>query len=228
MYNERKCILFFWRFKVVPKIMKNHEFENGEYIEIGRRLYEFRKLNNLTQSDVEKRLGIKQETISMIESGNRKISALMLKKLCQLYGVTYEQVLGKNDSPKSSELMYHQKGDVPLNSVEFLLSLCRNSQSAELKDTVSKYIDLWAYCLIREIYEANPKNTNKIFSIKKDEAIKSVLSCLEKAPPQLSAYIKASSGSLKLKLIELPLEQAAGFREFIKYAENIILNNLIK
>ena len=59
--------------------MKNNNVENNEYIEIGRRLFEFRKLKNLTQNDVEKHLGIKQETISMIESGNRKIQKTRTK-----------------------------------------------------------------------------------------------------------------------------------------------------
>lgn len=208
--------------------MKNNNVENNEYIEIGRRLFEFRKLKNLTQNDVEKHLGIKQETISMIESGNRKISAVMLKQLCKLYGITYEQVLGKNEDYDKFEPISSVDETTALKSIDFLFTLCKNSESIDLKDTVSKYIDIWVYCLIREIYESNPKNTDKIFSIKKEDAVQYITASLEKAPAQLSAFIKASGNNLKSKLIELPLEQASRFREFIKYIENIISETLIK
>lgn len=199
--------------------------ENQMYIEIGRRLADLRKLNNLTQRNVETRLGVRQETMSMIESGIRKPSIALLKQLVELYHTTYDKVLGE---PKAAYEPTFPTTSRSLESIDLLFSLCQNAGSEELETVVAAYINMWVYCLIREIYEANPKNTSKLFSIDKDEAVAQIMKYIEKSPVQLSAFIKASGGKIKKNSIEPPLEKAAEFREFIKQSESYISDFLIK
>lgn len=202
---------------------KNDEIEL--YAEIGRRLAELRKLNNLTQQSVEEKLGVRQETLSMIESGIRKPSVALLKQLVDLYNTTYDKVLGE------PRIKSESKDTDPVNSLEsidLLFLLCRSSGSKELEDTVLAYINLWAYCLVREMYEANPKNTSKLFSVEKDYAVAQIMQYIEKSPEQFSAFIKASGANIKKTAIEPPLEKAADFREFIRQSESFISEFLIK
>lgn len=199
--------------------METNINENEMYIEIGKRLSELRRLQGLTQKNVEEKLGIRQETISMIESGSRKPSVVLLKQLVELYNTTYDKVLGKPGEIPEKEFTKPSKA---LSGIDLLFSICENTESEELNKVLSAYINMWTYCLIREIYEANPKNTGKLFSLDKNEALNQVMKYIEKAPIQLSSFIKASGGKIKKNSIEPPLERAADFREFIKQCESFI------
>ena len=196
--------------------------EEELYAEVGKRLSELRKINNLTQNNVEEKLGVKQESLSMIESGNRRPSVYLLKQLVNLYDTSYDKVLGSPD--KRSEGSFSKPEQV-LESIDLLYSMCENAGSQELKNVVTAYINMCVYCIIRELYEANPRNTAKLFSVDKAVALEKTMKYIEKTPEKLSAYIKASSGKVKKNAIEPPLEKAAVFREFIKQSESF-LNNL--
>ena len=205
--------------------MNKKHSDQDMYIETGKRLCEYRKLSHLTQKQVGEKLGIKQETVSMIESGARRPSAVLLKQFAGLYNTTYDKLLG---TPKPSGELLRDKPLKEIMSVDLLLSLCENTGSAELEQAVRSYLDMCVYCLMREIYECNPKNSDKLFLVDKDDALKQVMTYIEHTPVQLSAFIKATSSKIKKNNIELPLEKAADFREFIKQSESFILDNLTK
>lgn len=56
------------------------------YEEIGRRLRDARKAAGLTQQYVAECLGVKHPVVSEMEAGKRKVSALEIAKLAELYG----------------------------------------------------------------------------------------------------------------------------------------------
>lgn len=205
--------------------MNKKTIEKEMYIELGKRLSDLRKLNNLTQEEVEKRLGVKQETISMIELANRKPSVFLLKQLAELYDTTLDKLLDIQPSNSSSSDITPES---KLQSINLLLSLCESSRSEELTQFVTAYLNMCVYSVMREIYEANPRNTDKIFSLEKDFALKKLADHIEKAPAQLSSFIKASNGKVKKNAIEPPLEKASEFREFIAQTESYIKNFLME
>ena len=61
---------------------------------IGERLRRLRFDNDLTQAEVAQQLGVTQQTYSRYEGGEAKLDSLVIVKLCELYGVTSDYLLG--------------------------------------------------------------------------------------------------------------------------------------
>lgn len=63
-------------------------------------LREARKSKGLTQIEVAKHLGVNQNTYSYWENGKTKIDNESLKKLADLFGVTVDYLLGREETKK--------------------------------------------------------------------------------------------------------------------------------
>jgi len=61
---------------------------------ISARLRTLRAEYNLTQADVAKELGISQQTYSKYESQDTNIDSATIKKICEMYGVSADYLLG--------------------------------------------------------------------------------------------------------------------------------------
>lgn len=61
---------------------------------ISTKLREARKMAGLSQGQVAQILGLHRPSISEIEAGNRRVSAEELGKLCEVYEVSMDWVLG--------------------------------------------------------------------------------------------------------------------------------------
>lgn len=85
--NFQKLIIF------IEGIIKSIEFFNRVKNTISERLKNLRKLNNLSQDDVAKYLGIQRTTISQYESSDLIPPTLNVIKLAKLYNVTTDYIL---------------------------------------------------------------------------------------------------------------------------------------
>ncbi|MFD1431185.1 helix-turn-helix domain-containing protein [Lacticaseibacillus yichunensis] len=65
-----------------------------------KRLIDLREERQLSQSEVARRVGMDNSSLSRIESGSRKVSAEELGKFAALYGVTTDYLLGVNNTPE--------------------------------------------------------------------------------------------------------------------------------
>lgn len=65
-----------------------------------KRIYDLRIDNDLYQTDVAKKLGISQQYYSEYEKGKRELPIRHLIKLCQLYNVSADYLLGFTDTIK--------------------------------------------------------------------------------------------------------------------------------
>lgn len=72
--------------------MSSGDLDRGKLI--AERLREARKLSGLSQGQVASMLGIHRPSVSEIEAGNRKVSAEEMRKLCEIYDVNINWVLG--------------------------------------------------------------------------------------------------------------------------------------
>ncbi len=205
--------------------MKNKIEEKQMCEEVGKRLSELRKINNLTQRQAAEHLGISQSNMSQLETDVRKISIYSIKKLLELYNSSYESVLGELGRNETEAFLKPEKS---LSSIDLLLSVCEQAGSEDLNIAVSAYINMCVYIILREIYESNPRNTGAVFSLDKESSLKKATDFIEKTPHHLSAFINVSTGKVKKTLIEPPLEKAADFREFVKSCENYISSYLTK
>jgi transcriptional regulator with XRE-family HTH domain len=71
-----------------------HETKDRE--KLGASLREAREYQGFSQEDVAKYLGIPRSAISLIETGDRRVDVLELRKLATLYRCSIEELTGKS------------------------------------------------------------------------------------------------------------------------------------
>lgn len=67
--------------------------------DLANKLINEREKSGLSQSEVARRIGIDNSSLSRIESGTRKVSSDELRKFASLYGVTTDYLLNLNNTP---------------------------------------------------------------------------------------------------------------------------------
>ncbi|MGE5501923.1 MAG: helix-turn-helix domain-containing protein [Ignavibacteriales bacterium] len=75
---------------------------DDERVKLGEKLREAREYLALSQDEVGKTLGLPRTAISMIESGQRRVDALELKRLAEVYRKPVSHFTG--DDPTSAPL----------------------------------------------------------------------------------------------------------------------------
>lgn len=83
----KKLIIF------IEGVIKSIDFFNNKSCTTAERLKKLRKINNLTQDDIAKYLGIGRTSVSQYESGEILPSTTNIIKLAKLYNVTTDYVL---------------------------------------------------------------------------------------------------------------------------------------
>ncbi|WP_017187232.1 helix-turn-helix domain-containing protein [Alkalibacillus haloalkaliphilus] len=71
---------------------------------IEKRLRDIRKQKNMTQEEVAKKIEVGRTTYAMYEQGRREPDYETLKKICELFEVSYDYLL--NGSEQSNENLY--------------------------------------------------------------------------------------------------------------------------
>lgn len=109
--------------------MKKIESQN---IVIGKKLKEYRELRGFTQDDVAKELDVNPKHYGRIERGENSCTIANLVTLCNLFGISSEDIVGSLTTTKPDDglsndfqkLSIEDKISVT-NFVEFLLSKYR-------------------------------------------------------------------------------------------------------
>ena len=84
-------------------------------LSVGMRLQDVRVMNKYTQQQIGEYLGVDQSLISKIEKDQRKINMTQFDKLCLLYNVTPEYLLGQSNDYQP--LKYRSDEKVDLNAI---------------------------------------------------------------------------------------------------------------
>lgn len=69
--------------------------DNTFYIAMGKRIAQFRKAQNMTQTQLADALGIAQQTMAHYEGGKLRIPVALLSTLATLLAVSVEDVIGE-------------------------------------------------------------------------------------------------------------------------------------
>ena len=74
-------------------------------MELGRRIYAYRTKRNLSQGDLADALGVSRQSVSKWETGNATPDLDKLVKLSELFGITLDELVGRQNAgtPSSSE-----------------------------------------------------------------------------------------------------------------------------
>lgn len=89
--------------------------EPTDRVALGARLKEAREYRGFSQGDVARHLGVPRSAISLIESGSRRVDALELRRLAELYKTTMEALTGVNQEggePESVRLVARAAADL--------------------------------------------------------------------------------------------------------------------
>ena len=86
---------------------KNLENDDIERSRLAEKLRQAREYLNLSQEEVAKALGIPRAAISLIESGQRRVEALELKKFAGIYERPVSYFTGEEHVPKLPEEVEH-------------------------------------------------------------------------------------------------------------------------
>jgi transcriptional regulator with XRE-family HTH domain len=73
--------------------------EKNFYLELGGRIAELRKIQQLTQIQLANLLDVNQQVIASYEIGRRKVPASMIPKLAKVLAVSVEEMLGVSPRP---------------------------------------------------------------------------------------------------------------------------------
>ena len=71
----------------------------------GQRLYEMRKKNHETQTDLGNVLGLAKSRVSEIESGKNTTTAEKIALICEHYKISADYLLGLTDDPEPKRMI---------------------------------------------------------------------------------------------------------------------------
>ena len=71
----------------------------------GQRLYEMRKKNHETQTDLGNVLGLAKSRVSEIESGKNTTTAEKIALICEHYRISADYLLGLTDDPEPKRMI---------------------------------------------------------------------------------------------------------------------------
>ncbi|NYS18551.1 helix-turn-helix domain-containing protein [Streptomyces sp. SJ1-7] len=108
--------------KSKPHRQPDGEQQPTEQQQVGRRLRTARETLGLTQDDVAGALGVPRTSVTAMESGQRNVTALELRRLARLYRRTVHWLLGEEegDAPVDNAL-YRATAELSENDKEQVL-----------------------------------------------------------------------------------------------------------
>lgn len=166
-----------------------------------------RKRSGLTQDQAAGALDITQSQLSMLENGRRRLSADMALKMSAVYG----ENIAETGLPKLKE-------GSAAEALTALLEFAGRSGSDKLVQSAENYISLCCYLLLRNIYLANPHNSERIFSLGGDDLAR-LERLLADEPRKIAAYARTAK-DVKRAALEPDEYATAQFLQLIKSCES--------
>ncbi|MDE6005444.1 MAG: helix-turn-helix transcriptional regulator [Oscillospiraceae bacterium] len=189
-----------------------------------------RKERQISQKQAAADLGISQALLSHYEKGIRECGLDFLVKIADYYNVSCDYLLGRtpepegkiisvedipeddgnNSMPSPEVVAFNRK--IVNNSISLLYSLAQKTNSITLIREISAYLMLNIYKIFRIIYNANPHNDQKLFSVPKVVA-----------NDDASAIVSMSEANIKAASCGIPI----GENDFVEDTEVLYLTTSI-
>ena len=164
-----------------------------------------------SQSEAARLAGLTQPRLSMIENGKRRLTAKTAARLCEIYGI-------ENGSRCAEACAYTD------NTAVGVLKMLADKCGGGMSESAADYITIAAYLYIRELYLANPHNTERIFSISSEE-LERLRELVFSEPFKAAAFAKNSQEANKTQ-IEPSQAELPDFLSAIRACEQAALKLL--
>lgn len=194
--------------------------EKEKMLEIGEKLAAARKAAGFTQSRAAQAAGRTQSYLSAVEHGKKAFSVGFILDLIALYGVSYEAIFGEcaaNGSLPPDTKVEQSKARQALSLLE---ELVRNSGSELLEKGVEDHVKLCIYALLRQLYQANPHNTSRVFSADAQKEFEVILKIIRQMPRHTESILRGCR--IDCSRLELAQEKGHELRTFIKECEELL------
>lgn len=99
---------------------------------IGENIKKYRLLNNMTQEDLSKKLGIAPNTLSNYENGNREPNSDIISKLADIFGISLDELYGRKFTKEEPiEIAASTKNNLDLSDI-----------SNEDKEAIMRFVEM--------------------------------------------------------------------------------------
>lgn len=101
---------------------------------LGARLKEAREYRGFSQEEVASHLGIPRTAVSLMENGTRRVEALELRRLAELYQASMESLAGTDepgDEPESLQLVARAAAQLSASDRDEVLRFVRFLQARQ-------------------------------------------------------------------------------------------------
>ncbi len=89
-------------------------------VDIGTRLAKLRKEKGITQVELSERLGVSQPMASDYERGKLRLHGELIIQLCEILGVSADEILGVSGSKKSKSVVNNRRLSTRLQAIDQL------------------------------------------------------------------------------------------------------------
>ncbi len=206
-----------------------------------------RKERHISQKQAAADLGISQALLSHYEKGIRECGLNFLVKVADYYNVSCDYLLGRTPEPEGKTITVDDIPDddgnnkmpspeiinfnrrIINNSISMLFSLAQKANSITMVKEVSTYLMLSVYKLFRIIYNANPRNDQKLFRVPKviaNDSADAIVAMSEANVKAASCGIPLDGNDCVTNFDRLYVTTATLYEEYAPYASSML--NLIK
>ena len=91
--------------------------------ELGKRISELRKKNNMSQQDLADKLNVSNKTISKWECGNGLPDVIALNTMASVFGITLDELINCNEAPEQTEAQEAQQPIAPKQKRPLLIGI---------------------------------------------------------------------------------------------------------
>jgi transcriptional regulator with XRE-family HTH domain len=183
---------------------------NSDSAFYGARFRDARKRAGMTQVEVSNILGVTQSHLSMLEKGQRRITLSIASQLCEIYGE--DCLLNPLENTDETALS--------VRSVNQLLTIATKGSQTELLNAVDTYMSICSYVLLRKLYLSNPHNTERVFTVSKEQ-FEQISSLMNDEPDKIVSYAGVSS-KINCSAIEPNEDGVSEFLSVIRSVEEKI------
>lgn len=100
------------------------------------KLREIRKRCGLTMKELGERVGVGESTISQYETGKRQPDYEILLRIADYFGVSVDEILGKERSTEDEELQEYLEQLKTRPEMKMLFKLTKNATKADVEQAV--------------------------------------------------------------------------------------------
>lgn len=131
------------------------------------RIVDLREKRGITQTELAKKIGLDKSKMSKIESGSRKVAPEELDKIADVFDVTTDYLLGRNEKEHYYDLTEKEKQDIGLQAEKLMEGIESGSNLNFYGEPATEEQKSRLLIAVKTAMEMNKKEAKRKFTPKK-------------------------------------------------------------